>query len=379
MNCKKNIIPILKDLISFNTQNSINAITYISSILKEYNFICDIKIFGQDKIPNLYGIYGTKKPNICFAGHVDVVDANIQNWLTDPFKLEIKNDIVFGRGVVDMKAALVCAICASLDIINTYQIKKNGSISFLITGDEEGKAENGTKKLLEYLQNKYLIPNLCILGEPTSEKKIGDTVKISRRGSINFHLTIYGTEFHIAYPQPSNNTLHQAILVSEKLILQNNELQTKSSYLTITNIYTNNKNNNVASGEIYIDFNVRFSTYFTENSLKEKFSSIVKKYSKNFKLTYHCNALPFTQKPNNIILDFTNKISQITGIKTHFSEKGGTSDARFLSKFFPVVEMGLLHEQAHKENEHAKLEDIEQLYEIYYQYLKSRLVKQNNN
>ncbi|MBF8246976.1 MAG: succinyl-diaminopimelate desuccinylase [Rickettsia sp.] len=374
MACKENIISVLSDLISFKTdipENSLAAIKYIAQLLEKSGFICDIQIFGTEKIPNLYAIWGHKKPNICFAGHVDVVGAS-SDWCTNPFKLEIRNGKVYGRGVADMKAALACSISAALDMIKLYKISDKMSISFLITGDEEGKAENGTRKMLEHIKERYDMPDLSILGEPTSEHQIGDTVKIGRRGSINFQLKIRGIEAHVAYPEKAEYALEIALNISRELLIQN-QYFSNSTYLTITNIYTNNKNNNVTPSKVILEFNIRFSNQFTPDSLNREISSIIKKHSQHFELTYHCNSLPFQQIANAKIQNFHKKIEEITGLKAHFSNKGGTSDARFISKYFPVIEFGLFSNQAHKTNENAKLVDINKLYEIYFQYLKTLL------
>lgn len=420
-------IKLLKDLIAFQsiTPNSFGSIEYINNILEKNGFKTEIKIFGNDdyKVTNLYAVYGDSKPNICFAGHVDVVPSGDKNlWLSDPFVANILDDKIYGRGTVDMKGAIACFLAASLDFIKSNPNLK-GSISFLITSDEEGKAEYGTVEMLKYLhstikpyskipsaggfegemeckttaysslheypstgsiykspaevefRNRSII-DLAIVGEPTSDQQVGDTVKIGRRGSINFDLSLHGTAGHVAYPEQANNPIPYLIQVLNNLVAHNfdqgSEFFQKSN-LEITSIEVGNNTTNVIPQKITAKFNIRFNNLHTSENIIKLIKNIIHSSCQEEKIKYDLNhsvsAESFIQEPTGLIADFIKVVTDTTEIKPNLSTSGGTSDARFIKNYCPVVEFGLCFSTAHKINEYTKIIDLQRLYHVYYNSL----------
>ena len=374
-----NLMKYLSDLVHCKSLTPLSAgsIEYINDILLDLGFVTEIKIFGNEEytVTNLYAALGDESPNICFAGHVDVVPAgDFRLWDHNPFSATLDKDRVFGRGVVDMKGALACALAASEDFIRSYKHPK-GTLSFLITSDEEGRAEFGTKKMLSYLysQPRFNKIDLAILGEPTCENEIGDLIKIGRRGSINFILTLYGVQGHVAYPQLSCNPVYYLVKILHDLVDYNlderNELF-QSSNLELTSIDVDNNATNVIPQEASAKFNIRFNNSHSVESLVNLINKVISKYSIQYKLTYNFSAEPFVQEPSGIIRDFANIVRETTGVASQFSTSGGTSDARFLRNYCKVVEFGLLSNTAHKINEYAKINDLQRLSDVYYNALK---------
>lgn len=374
-------IQLLKDLIAFQsvTPNSSGCIEYISNILGQNSFKTEIKIFGNDdyKVTNLYAVYGDSKPNICFAGHVDVVPSgNKDLWLGDPFVANILDDKIYGRGTVDMKGAIACFLAASLDFIKSNPNPK-GSISFLITSDEEGKAEYGTVEMLKYLHSTINnLIDLAIVGEPTSDKQVGDTVKIGRRGSINFDLSLYGTAGHVAYPDQANNPIPYLVQILNNLVNHNFDQGSKffqKSNLEITSIDVGNNVTNVIPQKITAKFNIRFNDLHKSENIIELIKNIIgstcSKGDVKYDLNHRVSAESFIQDPIGLIADFASIVTDTTGIKTNLSTSGGTSDARFIKNYCPVVEFGLCFSTAHKINEYTKISDLQTLYHVYYNSL----------
>lgn len=374
-------IKFLQDLISFPsvTPSSNGSIEYITDLLEGNGFRTESKIFGEDnyKVTNLYAVYGEAKPNICFAGHVDVVPIIDRSlWLNDPFKAHIIDDKIYGRGAVDMKGAIACFLAASLDFIKLNSTPR-GAISLLITSDEEGPAKYGTAEMLKYLhKDTDKLIDLAIVGEPTSRQQVGDTIKIGRRGSINFNLTIYGTAGHVAYPLLAKNPL--PYLVEILNILAHHQLDAGSKFfqqsnLEITSIDVGNNVNNVIPGEASARFNIRFNDLHSAASIIALVNSIISEYlakdSLKYELTSASSADSFIQEPIGLIADFARVVETTTKIATDLSTDGGTSDARFIKNYCPVVEFGLRSGEAHKINEYTKIIDLQTLYRVYYDSL----------
>lgn len=379
-------INFLKELIAFQsiTPTSAGCIEYINNILAKNGFKTEMRIFGVEdyQVTNLYAVYGNSKPNICFAGHVDVVPEGDKTlWFRDPFIANIIDDKIYGRGTVDMKGAIACFLAASLDLI-TLHPKLNGSISFLITSDEEGKAEYGTKEMLKYLHlDAHNLIDLAIVGEPTSKQQVGDTVKIGRRGSINFDLVLYGTAGHVAYPNQANNPIPCLIYTLNNLInyrLDEGSKFFQESNLEITSIDVSNNTTNVIPSKITTKFNIRFNDNHSSDSILKLIEQIIQRncleYQVEYKLSNVVSADCFIQEPKGLITDFIQVVANTTQIDTKFSTSGGTSDARFIKNYCPVVEFGLLYSTAHKINEYTKIIDLQRLYHVYYNFLAKCLV-----
>lgn len=369
-------LEILEKLIAFKsiTPKGKDAFDYVSSLLKPHGFEVILQNFGtgESETWNLYAFRGEVKPNICFAGHVDVVPpGNLDGWDADPFSLTQKGDFLYGRGVVDMKGAIASALAAVLELIDKYPDHK-GSISFLLTTDEEGTGEFGTKMMLEHISGKYKAIDFCILGEPTSENKVGDMMKIGRRGSISFDLTINGTQGHVAYPNLADNPL--PILVNILKELEDHQLDEGSQFfdpsnLEITTIDTGNDVTNIIPAKCSAKFNIRFNDHHNVASLLQLVQSIIVKYTPNYELKHSCSSLPFIQEYSDNMRNFAKIIEKECKLKPVISTSGGTSDARFIHNYAEIVEFGLNSNKAHQINEYCQIYDLQMLCNVYYAYL----------
>ena len=300
------------------------AINIVAKNLKKLGFKCQFMEFkekGTPQIKNLYAKIGKNSPNFCFAGHTDVVPVgDLKSWTVNPFGGVIKNQKLIGRGVSDMKGSIACFIAAVSEFLKRNK-KINGSISLLITGDEETVAINGTKKVIEKLIQKKEKINFCIVGEPTNENKLGEMIKIGRRGSITGHLTIIGIQGHVAYPHSSNNPstiIVEVLNKIKKLKLDKGNKDFEPSNLEITKINIDNTADNVIPAEAKASFNVRFNNLHTSSSIKKKlnkiFSLTSKKFKANYKIRYHVSGESFLTKPNKTVYMIKNVIKKSTKI-----------------------------------------------------------------
>ena len=374
-----NELTLAKELIKFPsvTPKDAGAIRFLAKQLKKLGFNCKILEF-KDKnkkskpIKNIYARLGKKGPNLCYAGHTDVVPpGNIKDWTVNPFKPTIKKNHLIGRGANDMKSSIACFVSAVEKFLKKRK-KFNGSISLLITGDEEGFAINGTKKVVDYLKKKKERINFCIVGEPTNPNKLGEMIKIGRRGSISGTIIITGAQGHVAYPHLSNNPINTLVKICRKLNEQKLDKGNKSfqpSNLEITSINVDNKASNVIPATARAQFNVRFNNLHTSSSLKKKINSIVKNLSRKnkckFKIDFHVSGESFITKPNKTIYMARDIIKKITRVKPQFSTTGGTSDARFIRKISPCLEFGLVNKTMHKVDECVSIKDLKNLTKIY--------------
>jgi len=376
-----NELKLSKDLISFPSVTPIDAgaINYISKKLKQLGFDCKILEFKDKKNPpikNLYARFGNKQPNLCYAGHTDVVPpGNIDDWTVNPFKPKVKNNHLIGRGANDMKSSIACFMAAVSSFLEKNK-KINGSISFLITGDEEAQAINGTKKVVDYLIKKKEKIDFCIVGEPTNPKKLGEMIKIGRRGSLSCKLEIQGTQGHVAYPHLSENPINSLIAICKKLKekpLDRGNKHFQASNLEFTSINVDNKVHNVIPARAKTQFNIRYNNYHTSVSLKKKINSIVrsicKKNKTKYKIDYLVTGDSFITQPDSTIQMAKKIIKKITKINPVFSTTGGTSDARFIKKITPCLEFGLVNKTMHRVDECVSLKDLRNLTKIYHQIL----------
>jgi|TARA_B100001093_G_scaffold473980_2_gene498308 succinyl-diaminopimelate desuccinylase len=370
-------LKLAKDLIRFPsiTPKDAGAINFLSKQLHSLGFDCKILEFKDKKskpIKNLYARFGTKQPNLCYAGHTDVVPpGNIDDWTINPFNPTVKNNYLIGRGANDMKSSIACFVSA----VNKFLINKskfNGSISFLITGDEEGLAINGTKKVVDYLKRKKEKIDFCIVGEPTNPNKLGEMIKIGRRGSLTGKIEISGTQGHVAYPHLSNNPINTLISICKKLKekkLDKGNKNFQPSNLEFTSVDVDNKAHNVIPQRARAQFNIRYNNLHTSVSLKKKINLMIKTISKknkcNFKVDYISNGDSFLTRPGKTI-DMAKKIiKKITKINPKLSTTGGTSDARFIRKIAPCLEFGLVNKTMHKVDECVSISDLKKLTNIY--------------
>ena len=372
-----NELKLAKDLIKFPsiTPKDAGAINFLSKQLRSLGFECKILEFKDKKskpIKNLYARLGKKAPNLCYAGHTDVVPpGNIKDWTIDPFKPSVRKNHLIGRGANDMKSSIACFVSAVNKFLQTKP-KFNGSISFLITGDEEGLAINGTKKVVDYLKKRKEKIDFCIVGEPTNPNKLGEMIKIGRRGSLTGKIEIAGTQGHVAYPHLSNNPINTLVSICEKLKdkkLDKGNKNFQPSNLEFTAINVDNKAHNVIPSRANAQFNVRYNNFHTAKSLKKKINLMIKAISKknkcNFKVEYIANGDSFLTKPEKTIHMAKEIIKKITKITPKFSTTGGTSDARFIRKISPCLEFGLVNKTMHKVDECVSLSDLKKLTNIY--------------
>ena len=365
-------LKLAKDLIRKPsiTPKDAGAINLLAKNLRSIGFNC--KIINFKNVKNLYAKLGKSSPNFCYAGHTDVVPpGNIKNWTTNPFKPIVKNKKLIGRGANDMKASIACFVAAVSRFKNKNRNFK-GSISLLITGDEEGIAVNGTKRVVKYLKRKREKINFCIVGEPTNPNKLGEMIKIGRRGSLTGRLTVIGSQGHVAYPHRANNPSNTIIKILKRikdLKLDRGTKNFQPSNLEVTKINIDNHADNVIPGSAEAVFNIRFNDKHSSSSLKRKLNKIFKKVTKTnksrFKVSYEVSGEAFLTKPNKTTYMIQNTIKKITGIKPKLSTSGGTSDARFIKNIAPCLEFGLVGKTMHKIDESVSVSDLKKLTKIY--------------
>ena len=372
-----NELQLAKELIRFPSVTPVDAgvMSFLEKKLKKLGFktkILEFKEKNTKPVKNLYARLGNKNPNFCYAGHLDVVPAgNLKDWTVNPFKPSIKKGHLIGRGANDMKSSIAAFVTAVSKFIQKNK-KFNGSISLLITGDEEGVAINGTKKVVEYLKKKKEKINFCLVGEPTNPNKLGEMIKIGRRGSITGKLTVIGVQGHVAYPNRANNPSTALVQILKELKGIKFDIGTKDfqpTNLEITKINIDNSADNVIPGLAYASFNIRFNNKHSSNTLKSKINKIVKKIcNKNkskYKIEYNVSGEAFLTSPNETTYMIQNTIKKITKIKPRLSTTGGTSDARFIRKISPCLEFGLVGKTMHKVDEVVALKDLKKLTLIY--------------
>ena len=371
-------LKLAKDLIRKPsvTPKDAGAINLLAKNLKSIGFKC--KLINFKNVKNLYAKLGKNSPNFCYAGHTDVVPpGNIKEWTVNPFKPTVKNNRLIGRGANDMKASIACFVAAVSKFKNKNKNFK-GSISLLITGDEEGIAINGTKRVVNYLKKKRERINFCIVGEPTNPNKLGEMIKIGRRGSLTGRLTIIGSQGHVAYPHRANNPSNALIKILKKIKELRFDKGTKNfqpSNLEVTKININNNADNVIPGSAEAVFNIRFNDRHSSSSLKRKLNNVFRLLSKSnkcrFKIKYETSGESFLTKPNKTTYMIQNTIKKITGIKPKLSTSGGTSDARFMKNIAPCLEFGLVGKTMHKIDESVSVSDLKKLTKIYFLILKN--------
>ena len=374
-----NELKLAKELIRFPSITPIDAGTmnFLARKLRSLGFQCKILEFkskNSKSVKNLYARLGKSRPNFCYAGHTDVVPpGNINDWTVNPFKPRVKGNNLIGRGANDMKASIACFVAA----VSQFKNKKfKGSISLLITGDEEGIAINGTKRVVEYLKRKKEKIDFCLVGEPTNQNKLGEMMKIGRRGSVTGYLTVCGTQGHVAYPHDANNpapVMTKILNQIESIKLDKGTKSFQASNLEIVKINTENTADNIIPAEVTATFNIRFNNKHSSSSLKKKLNNIFKKVCRkskcSFKISYMVSGESFLTIPNKTTRMIQKTIKKITKIKPKLSTTGGISDARFIRKISPCVEFGLVGKTMHKVDEAVSVSDLKKLTHIYHSIL----------
>jgi len=362
-------LDIAKRLIEIDsiTPNDNGCINIIKSELNNLNF--EYQSIDSNGVSNLYAKRGESSPSIIFAGHVDVVPPGpLDKWQSDPFIPTAKDGLLYGRGSADMKSSIAAFIVAINEFTAEFPNHK-GSIGLFITSDEEGIATDGTKKIVEHFIHNNQDIDYCIVGEPTSAEKFGDTIKNGRRGSLSATLIVKGIQGHIAYPHLIDNPIHRSASIIDELKKiswdDGNEYFPKTSW-QVSNINAGTGATNVVPGDVTIQFNFRHSTECTPDQLKNEVEMIVKKHADEYELNWEIPSEPYLTQKGFLTDVLTSAISDITGITPKVSTTGGTSDGRFIAKICKqVVEFGPINASIHKINEHVNIDDIEKLKEIY--------------
>ena len=371
-------VAIARDLIRCPSVTPVEggALKFLEGALKAAGFTVHRMTFsepGADDVENLYARIGSAAPHLMFAGHTDVVPTGDEKaWAHPPFSGEVVDGLLYGRGAVDMKGGIACALAAVLDYLAANNGKPKGSISFLITGDEEGIAVNGTPKLLAWAAERGEKFDHCLLGEPSNQQELGDTIKIGRRGSLNGHLIVTGRQGHVAYPQRADNPIRGLVALIAALQaepLDAGNAQFSASHLEFISVDVGNKTVNLIPGEARARFNIRFNDRHTIESLKSLIERRAAKAAGSkikFEFAWEpSNAGVFVTKPGPFTDVVAGAVAEVTGRKPELSTAGGTSDARFITAYCPVVEFGLVGQTMHQVDERVPIADLAALTTIY--------------
>ncbi|GBR69785.1 succinyl-diaminopimelate desuccinylase [Gluconobacter kanchanaburiensis] len=319
--------------------------------------------------PNLYARLGEGHPLLCFAGHTDVVPPG-DGWAHDPFAAEIQDDRLYGRGIADMKGGVACFVAAVARRLEQGPL--NGSIALLITGDEEGPAHFGTKPVIEWLAERNELPDFCLLGEPTNPQALGDVIKIGRRGSMNAVVTVAGTQGHVAYPHLADNPVHRLLAAFSELTapeLDQGSEWFEPSSLQVTSIDVGNMATNVIPGEAVGRLNIRFNDLHTGTGLTQWIENVVQRHAPQADVAVSVSGEAFLTQPGPTVACLSEAVRTVTGRVPKLDTGGGTSDARFISRYCDVAEFGLVGATMHKRDEHVELQTLEDLTRIYLAFM----------
>ena len=372
-----NTVSILEKLISYPTVSkdaNIELIYYIADLIKCERVKPKIIKNEENTKANLFAYIGPEKSDgIMLSGHTDVVPAgNINDWDSDPFTPTIKDNVVYGRGCSDMKSSIACMIAATKRFV-LENPNHNGSIGFLLTSDEEGPADFGTKVAIEKMKDLGYVPDFTIVGEPTSSKTLGDTIKNGRRGSITGELIINGVQGHIAYPELAVNPNHYTGKIINDLIKHNwcsGNKYFPATSLQVSSIISDQVASNMIPAKVKVIFNLRFSSELTEDKIKSTVKSLIDAHEVDYDISWTCSAHPFITNEGKLTDTLKAAIRKTIHHDPVLSTNGGTSDARFLSKVSnETVEFGCINQTAHKINENINIDDLFSLEKIYHESL----------
>ena len=339
----------------------------MSERLKRLGFHCEQLDCGG--VENLWATWGDSGPMLVFAGHTDVVPTGpIEHWDSDPFDPVVRDECLFGRGAADMKSSLAAMVVAT-ERLFAESPPRRGRIGFLITSDEEGPADYGTQYVVEQLKERGVDIDWCIVGEPSSNEILGDTIKNGRRGSINARLVIKGKQGHVAYPHLADNPMHRAFAALDaltKVAWDQGNHHFDATSLQFSNIQSGTGASNVIPGELAADFNLRFSTEITAEQIKERCESLLSEHDIDFDISWRLSGNPFLTEPGALVSACQESIFEHTGVTTQLSTGGGTSDGRFIASMgCQIIELGVVNRSIHQRNEHVLVSDIPRLTAIY--------------
>lgn len=365
-------VPLARDLIRCPsiTPEDHGAIELVAAALERLGFACHRLRFespGAAPVDNLYARLGQGSPNLAFAGHTDVVPpGDLSGWRVDPFAGEVRDGVLYGRGAVDMKGAIACFVAASARFLGEH--RPAGSVSLLITGDEEGPAINGTQKILAWLKERGETLDGCVVGEPTNPSHIGEMVKIGRRGSLSARLRVRGVQGHVAYPERADNPIPRLLRLLQALgnsSLDGGSEHFDPSHLEITTVDVGNPASNVIPAEATAAFNVRFNDQYTARSLERWLRARLDEAGGRYELEVSASGEAFVTLPGPLTELLETVIERELGVVPELSTSGGTSDARFIKEVCPVVEFGLISETIHQVDERVSVANLEALTRVY--------------
>jgi succinyl-diaminopimelate desuccinylase len=331
--------------------------------------------FGS--VENFWARRGAAGPVFCFAGHTDVVPTGpLEEWHSDPFAPQIRDGVLYGRGAADMKSGLAAMVTATEEFVGAHPDHK-GSIAFLITSDEEGPSVDGTRRVVQLLRERGERLDWCVVGEPSSEASIGDTVKVGRRGSLSGRLTVHGVQGHVAYPQLAENPVHTLAPALTELTRREWDQGTEHFQPTtfqVSNLNAGTGAPNVIPGELKARFNLRYSPVQTPEQLKTTVEEILRRHGVRYTLEWYVSGEPFYTPPGLLCAAVGDAVAQVTGVRPKLSTGGGTSDGRFIAPLgAEVVELGVVNASIHKVNECVRLGDIDALHRMYVNVLRKLL------
>jgi succinyl-diaminopimelate desuccinylase len=360
------------------TPREAGALQHLEHILAPLGFRCERMDFGQagtDDVANLYARLGTSGRHFCFAGHSDVVPVgDLSSWTIGPFSAELSDGYLFGRGAADMKGAIAAFTDAVARFLARHGRDFGGSISLLITGDEEGPAVNGTVKMLKRLAERGETIDVCVVGEPTSSKRFGDMIKIGRRGSMTVDMVVRGVQGHVAYPERLDNPIHRLSALIEALVrepLDKGSTHFQPSSLQFTTVDVGNKATNIAPGVVRARFNTRFNDLWTSKTLLAHLQERLERANATLggngtiELSTEVSGESFYTPPGPLSALVAGAIRDVAGVEPELSTTGGTSDARFIRSYCPVLEFGLVGETMHKVDEKSAVADLRTLSRVY--------------
>jgi succinyl-diaminopimelate desuccinylase len=349
------------------TPEDAGCLDLIAGRLQPAGFTCEFMPFGG--VSNLWARRGTNGPLLCFAGHTDVVPPGpLENWNSDPFEPDLREGRLYGRGAADMKSGLTAMVTAALQFVAAHPGHK-GSIAFLLTSDEEGRAREGTKKVIEVLSARNETIDWCVLGEPSSRERLGDTLRVGRRGSLSAIATVRGIEGHVAYPEQVDNPIRRFAPVLNELHEtvwdEGNEFFPPTSFQVVS-IASDGGAPNVTPAELKARFNFRYSTVWTSETLKEKVEKLVSAHDIDCTLDWHLSGEPFLTEEGSLTEAVVEAVYDQSGLRPELSTGGGTSDGRFISPAgAAVVELGPVNASIHKPDESVSVEDVANLTAMY--------------
>jgi len=356
------------------------ALTFLQGLLEPAGFTCHrmtMREAGTPDVENLYARLGSSSPHLCFAGHTDVVPAGDESaWSHPPFGGEIADGVLYGRGAADMKGGVACFLAAALDFVQANGGLPRGSLSFLITGDEESVAVNGTPKLLAWLQARGETLDACLVGEPASSKAVGDEIKIGRRGYVNAKVVVHGKQGHSAYGERAENPIPKLARIIDRLSttpLDTGTTHFQASSLQATIVSVPTSATNVIPGSAFANFNIRYNDLHTragiEAWVRAQCEQAAKEVDARFSLSFEGTGNVFLTEPGPLVATMSAAVEAVTGRKPALTTTGGTSDARFIKELCPVVEAGLRNATAHQVDERVPVADLVALTAIYRRFI----------